>query len=59
MKNTIYGLLTVLGVWLFTTANNKAVTAMIILVILGFFIREFARMFKDICKLLQVERKDK
>lgn len=59
MKNTIYGLLTVLGVWLFTTANNKAVTTMIVLVILGFFIREFARMFKDICKMLQVEREDK
>lgn len=58
MKNTIYGLLTVLGVWLFTTANNKVVAAMIILVILGFFIREFARMFKDICKLLQAERGD-
>lgn len=53
MKNTIYGLLTVLGVWLFTTANNKVVTTMIVLVILGFFIREFAKMFKDICKLLQ------
>lgn len=59
MKNTIYGLLTVLGVWLFTTANNKVVTTMIVLVMLGFFIREFARMFKDICKLLQVEREDK
>lgn len=58
MKNAIYGLLTVLGVWLFTTANNKVVTAIIILVILGFFIREFARMFKDICKLLQAERGD-
>lgn len=56
MKNTIYGLLTVLGVWLFTTANNKAITTMIVLVTLGFFIREFARMFKDICKLLQAER---
>lgn len=58
MKNTIYGLLTVLGVWLFTTANNKVVTTVIVLVMLGFFIREFARMFKDICKLLQVERED-
>ena len=58
MKNTIYGLLTVLGVWIFTTANNTVVTAIIILVILGFFIKEFARMFKDICKLLQAERGD-
>lgn len=58
MKNTIYGLITVLGVWLFTTANNKVVTVMIVLVILGFFIREFTRMFKDICKLLQAERED-
>lgn len=58
MKNTIYGLLTVLGVWLFVTANNKVVTTMIALAILGFFIREFARMFKDICKLLQAERED-
>lgn len=58
MKNTIYGLLTVLGVWLFTTANNKVITTMIVLVILGFFIREFAKMFKDICKLLQAERGD-
>lgn len=56
MKNTIYGLLTVLGVWLFTTANNKVVTTVIVLVILGFFIREFTKMFKDICKLLQEER---
>lgn len=59
MKNTIYGLLTVLGVWLFTTANNKVVTTMIVLAILGFFIREFTKMFKDICKLLQAEREDK
>ena len=58
MKNTIYGLLTVLGVWIFTTANNTVVTAIIILVILGFFIKEFARTFKDICKLLQAERGD-
>ena len=58
MKNTIYGLHTVLGVWIFTTANNTVVTAIIILVILGFFIKEFARMFKDICKLLQAERGD-
>ena len=58
MKNTIYGLLTVIGVWIFTTANNTVVTAIIILVILGFFIKEFARMFKDICKLLQAERGD-
>lgn len=58
MRNTIYGLLTVLGVWLFTMTNNKVVATAIVLVTLGFFIREFTRMFKDICKLLQAERED-
>lgn len=56
MKNTIYGLLTFLGTWFFVTVRNKNVKMIIALVILGFFIREFTKMFKDICKLLQEER---
>lgn len=56
MKNTIYALLTFLGTWFFVTVRNKNVKMIIALVILGFFIREFTKMFKDICKLLQEER---